>query len=98
MSLPFTGNTSTSATSEAVSLPMVSNSYSLVNKSGGAITVNVYKITGDGSFCVAPLNKALSAGEIYESERPVIILATQQMRVQVSGSVDYDFNISNLEP
>jgi len=97
MPLPFSGNTTSSATSEAdVPLPMLATYFSLVPKGGSAV-VNVYKITSGGNFCVAPNSLSISAGEMYEGTGSILLQPSEQLMVQVSGSVDYDFTINNLE-
>lgn len=98
MSWNFTGNTSTLATSTSQNLPMIVDNFLIVNKAAGATVFNVYKITvSSAQISMSPLNKSLSAGEIYESERPFVMLATEQVKIQVSGNLDYDFNISNTQ-
>lgn len=95
----FTGNTSATVDSQSIQLPTLVNNFLLVNKTAGTIGINVYKvkISGSGVVCIAPLNKQLAAGEVYHSDREVVLLPTEQVRLSVSGSVDYDFTLSNLQ-
>ena len=93
---PFRGNTSGTADSSALTLPTTIDNFAIVNKTGGAVTVNVYLI-GDTTINLTPLGKSISAGEMYESTRKTIVLASDVIRVQAGGSVDYDFTISNLD-
>lgn len=92
----FTGNTTGTVTSDPKKLPMVLESFSIVNKAAGSVTVNVYKITtGGGLYCIAPHNLSLSQSEMYEGTRAIVILATEQVKVHTNGSVDYDFTFNN---
>lgn len=94
----FKGSNATLAISSADNLPLMIDSWSIVNKSGGANPFNVYLISGIYNICISPLNNSLSAGAIYESVRPVLMLALEQIKVQAVGSVDYVFTISNVNP
>lgn len=92
----FSGNTSTDA---IYTTPVAGyiKPFTIVNKTTGAITVNCYKITNGYQICIMPLNKSLAAGEMYSSEQTKAILAEASIKVQTSGSVDYDFNVSSKE-
>ena len=92
----WNGNTSGIATSPVQFLPNMIESFSIVPTSGS--TVNVYKITQSTSVCISPNNNSLSVGDIYDGIRGIVLLSTEQIKVQVSGSVDYDFTLSNLQP
>lgn len=94
---PFRGNTSSIAETTQLNLPTVIKNFAIVNKTGGAVAVNVYLVDGVSSVNISPFSKSIGAGEMYESERQVIVLASEIVRLQVSGSVDYDFNIVNSE-
>lgn len=91
----FSGNTSTSATSTAYEIPSKIVSYSLVNKSGGAVLVNVSILYGSTNIWLPPsLNKSLAAGEAYVySGESITLLAGRTIYVLVNGSVDYYFSI-----
>lgn len=91
----FSGNTTTSATSTAYEIPATIKSYSLVNKTGGAVTVNVSILYGSTNITIPPsLNKSLSAGEAYVySGESITLLAGRTVYLLVSGSVDYYFSI-----
>lgn len=97
--LNFSGNTSgTFDSTFGGELPKLVNGFTLVNKTGGTIGVNVYKFqSGGAELCIMPLNLQLATGEMYEGTNQVVLLPTQNIRVQVSGSCDYDFTISNLQ-
>lgn len=97
MPIAFKGNISGEILSQAQDLPMTISSLSLVNKSGGADVVNVYLISGEQQISISPLNKSLATGEIYESVRPVLLLATEQIKVKTSASTDYCFYLNNIE-
>lgn len=92
----FFGNTSGIVSSTAYNLPTKITAFSLVNKSGGGITVNVGIISGSAIFII-PLNKALAAGEAYiYSGDAINVLAGYSIYVSVSGSTDYYFTIENV--
>lgn len=92
----FRGNVYGTVESIRQSLPMTIESFTLVNKGGSSVTVNVYMV-GDNTVCVAPFNQSLAVGSMYENERQIVMLATEQIRVQTSGSIDYDFTINNID-
>lgn len=97
MPLSFSGNTSSSATSEEQPLPMKVDYFTLVPKVSGV--VNVYKITiDDAQICMIPLNTAVTSGQMWEGTTQIILLATEKIKVQTSVSLDYSFTINNLEP
>lgn len=98
MPVPFRGNINGEVLSQSQNLPMLVEGFTLVNKTGGTIGVNVYLMVGGTEVAVMPLNKQLAAGEMYEATNQVIILATEQIKVQTSGSTDYNFYINNMEP
>lgn len=93
----FTGNTTGTVTSSPKNLPTVLESFSITNKTTGNVTVNVYKIRGSGVYCIMPNNLSLGVSEMYEGTRPIVMLATEQVKIQASGSVDYDFTFSNMK-
>ena len=96
MAWSWRGNTSGTATSPVKSLPMMVGDFSIVNNAASVTTVNVYMITGTGTFRIAPANLSLDAGEMYENTRQIVMLSAEQIKVQVSASVDYDFTINNM--
>lgn len=93
---PFRGNINGTVNSSIFNLPMLIDNFAIVNKTGGAVTVNVYLI-GSTTINLSPLSKSIAAGESYENERQTVMLAGETIRVQSGGSVDYDFKISNLQ-
>jgi uncharacterized cupredoxin-like copper-binding protein len=99
MAWPFRGNTSSEAISSLKDLPMMITSFAIVNKEASAVGVNVYMInaTAGTSYCVAPLSEQIAAGEMYSSDREIVMLAGEQVRLATSGSVDYDFTIKNMK-
>lgn len=95
MAYTFRGNTSTYAISDAKNLPMSISSFTLVNKAAAAITANVYMLSGVNIYNIAPASLAINQGEMYQGDNPVVMLATEQIKIQVSGSVDFNFYINN---
>lgn len=98
MSYPFTGRIDGSVTSSIKNLPTLVDYYAIINNGASSVVVNVYKIVGSAEYRIAPANLAIASGEMYESQNPVVVLASQQIKIQTSGSVDYDFTFSNLKP
>lgn len=95
--ISFTGNTSDAFTSTRKALPFVLENFSIVNKTNSDVYVNVYKVINLNSlYSIMPLNTQLQAGEMYEGDRSVCILATEQIRLETTGNVDYDFTMSNM--
>jgi len=99
MNWSWRGNTTGVATSPVQGLPNVIESFSVVNKTTGSIGVNVYLFKTDTpstQIAVAPNTVQLATGEMYEGTRPIVLLATEQIKVHVSGNADYDFTLNNL--
>lgn len=99
MAFPFKGNTNSSAFSEAIELPSVVTNYYLANRSLGDISVNVYLISGIYQISMIPFGLLLNQGDFWEDKNSnIVVLATEQIKVQVSGSLDYNFTFENTEP
>jgi hypothetical protein len=94
----FKGQDAVLALGPLFNLPMTIETFSIVNKTGGGVVFNVYLISDIYNICISPLNMSLSAGEMYESSRQVIMLATEQIKMQASDIVDYNFNLFNMTP
>lgn len=90
----FKGNTSGSILQVAYNIPSEIVSFSLVNKSGGAITVNVYIRDAGVDTAIISLNKSLAAGEDYQSDIKRKMLANTSIFITASGSVDYYFTLT----
>lgn len=90
----FSGNTATSATSSPYNIAGEIKSFSIVNKTGGAVTIDVSILFGSTNVNIIPLNKSLALGEAYiYSGEPILLLAERTIYVVASGSVDYYFSI-----
>jgi len=92
----FKGNTSTNATSTAYDNPAKILSFSIVNKSGGAITVNVGILSGS-TFAIVPYNLAMDAGDILNSDDVILLPVGYQISVVTSGNIDYFFTIESTK-
>jgi len=92
----FSGNTATTATSDAVDIASKIISFSIVNKTAGATTVSVGILYGSTFYIIytKPLAAAgsLDSEYIYTGE-PITILKDNQIVVTASGSTDYYFSI-----
>lgn len=87
------GNTSSAAQSTAYSIPAYLISFSVVNKTGGAVTINVGILYGS-TYDIIPLSKSLAIGEAYiYSGQPILIPINHQISLTTSGNVDYYFTI-----
>lgn len=93
----FSGNTTTSATSAAYTSPATIISFSLVNKSGGAITVSASILYGSTNISIMESNKSLAANEAYRVDLTnIVLLPNHQIYILVSGgSCDYYFSIKD---
>lgn len=90
----FSGNTSGSILQVVANIPSEIISYSLVNKTGGAITVTVYIVeTGVIQLAVSPYQVSLLAGEAYVSDTKILVMADRSIHIVTSGSCDYYFSI-----
>lgn len=89
----FIGRTSSAAQSTAYNIPCNLISFSIVNLTGGAVTVNVGVLFGS-TFKIIPLAKSIAAGDYFVySGPPILIPANYQISLTASGSVDYCFSI-----
>lgn len=91
----FRGNIDTTASSTALSLPSVIKSFSLVNKTGGMLTVNVYVTYGGDNISIMPYNYQLDAAEMYEGTREILLVQDEQIVVETDGEIDFDFTLDN---
>lgn len=88
----WSGNTATNKTSPAYNIPAKIISFSVVNKSGGTITVTVGIVYGS-TFDVL-YNKSLASGTEYVySGGDIILPAHNQIYISVSASTDFYFSI-----
>lgn len=94
----FQGRISGIVDSQAQSLPMVIKNYRITNVSGASVNVNLYMITGFGSYSISPYPQILSAGQMYYDDSELLLNQNDQVRIATSGSVDYLFNIDNSKP
>ncbi len=94
----FRGNTSSDATSDPFSLPMVVNNFTLVNKTGGGISVNVYLLNDGDAVSISSFPTGINAGAIYTDIIPRLLRKNEQIKLVTTGSTDYDIEINNIEP
>jgi hypothetical protein len=96
----FKGNTSSLAISPQKAVPMLIRDFCLVNKSGATATVNVYLMLEDSSqISILDSPKSLNAGEMYsQSQRQIVMLATDRIKIHSSASMDYVFSLDNVNP
>lgn len=86
----FSGNTTGSILQVAYNIPSTSMSFSLVNKSGGSITVNLYISNGVGTdVSIVPSNLTLDDGDTVYSDSNIRIIAGSSIFITTSGSLDY---------
>ena len=90
----ISGNTSGSIRQVVANIPSEIISYSLVNRTGGAITATVYIIEdGVSQVAITPYQVSLAAAAAYTSDIKVLVLANRSIHLVVSGSCDYYFSI-----
>lgn len=91
----LSGNTSGSIHQVVANIPSEIISYSLVNKTAGAITVTIYIIeTGVAQVAITPYQVSLAAGEAYVSDTKVLVPANRSINIVTSGSLDYYISVS----
>lgn len=90
------GNTSTTYNSGAYTNPSKIISFSLCNKTGGAVTASVGIFYGS-SITYILYNKSIATADsyIYLGE-PIIFPAGYQVYINVSGSTDYYFSLDGF--
>lgn len=97
LSFAWRGNVDGVATSPVQGLPNMIDMFSLVNKTGGTIGVNVYLISDTYSVCIAPNTTSLDSGEMALFDGGIVLLASEQIKVQSSGSLDYNFTLTGMK-
>jgi energy-converting hydrogenase Eha subunit B len=98
MAWTFRGNINGVVDSQAQSLPMIINNFTLVNKTGGGIVANVYLINGSQVVNISPYGGTINANAIYTSEIPRLLRSDEVIRLATNGSCDYSFELENTEP
>lgn len=88
----FSGNTSTSALSDAKNIASRLKSFSLVNKSGGSITVSVSILYGSTNISIYSGDIDAGAAYVHTGEE-IGILKERRIYVLVSGACDYYFTL-----
>jgi hypothetical protein len=89
----FRGTTATTAESNARNIETDIISFSLANKTGGAITASVGIFLGS-TITYILFNKSINTGDSYiYSGEPIRVLKSNQIFISVSGSTDYYFTI-----
>lgn len=92
----WSGNSTGSVTQVAYKIAAGLMSYSLVNKSGGGVVINLYVVDALGnSVLILPYNLTLSAGDSVFSSIPLTVAANSSIYMTVTGSVDYYFTVSD---
>ena len=90
----FAGNTSGSIVQAAKNIPSGILTYSIVNKSGGNVNVNVYIIDNNGvDISITPLNLLLNSGDSLYSSNGIKVLSGYSIFITTTGSIDYYFSI-----
>lgn len=92
----FKGNTATTATSTAKTIPASIVSFSIANKTGGEVTASVGILYGSTFYVLYNKSIATADSYIYSGE-PIILPIGHQIYVSVSGSTDYYFSLKGDE-
>lgn len=92
----FRGNTSGTANSQIWDLPMVLNSYTLVNRTGGSINFSIYMINDSDVISVG--QGSINSGAYHTDEIPRLVRVNENVRLVTTGSTDYDFEFDNTQP
>jgi len=87
------GNTSTSVYLIDYNQGCTLQSFTLVNKTNGAITANLAINRGGVDFKIIPKDTVINVYEMYVSDTPRQLNANDRASLAVSGSVDYNFSI-----
>lgn len=89
----FSGNTSSTAASSSYTISSDIVSFSVANKTGGAVTASVALFFGSTIHYIL-YNKSISTGDSYiYSGNEILLPIGYQIFVSVSGSCDYIFTI-----
>jgi len=88
----FSGNTSGSIASVAYNISSDIISWSLTNKTGGAVTASIVVIP-DGGSPVYVWSGSIATASSQSSDVVVRLISGYQILVIVSGSCDYYFSI-----
>ena len=93
--IPFKGQNTNLAFSSPQNLPKIIENFSIVPKVGSAVA-NVYLLSGIYQICIMPSNYNINANDMYLQQRQIVVLAGEQIKIQTSSLVDYDFNINDM--
>jgi hypothetical protein len=85
----FRGSGSGTITSTAYNIPATINSFSIVNTSGGNITVTVYI----NSIAVTGIAYSLKSGQAYVRDSAIRMQSNDVITINASGTIDYYFTI-----
>ena len=90
----FKGSVNGSIAQVAYNIPNGVMTFSLVNTSGGSVTINLYVSDGVGNDVrVLPMNLTISAGDSVFSTNGIKVLGGNNIYITTSGSVQYYFSI-----
>jgi hypothetical protein len=89
------GNATGSIALVAYNIPSTIQSFIIVNKSGGSVTVTVYIAdTIIPDVAVSAIGFTLSAGQAYTRDSPIMVKPNNYIYITTSGSIDYYFSIT----
>jgi len=93
----FKGSTSGSIASIPLNIPCNIKSYTLVNTTAGAITVNLYISSNEdgSSIRILEKDKSIAAGGIVEKSIDIKVLPKYAILITTSGALDYYFSLSS---
>jgi hypothetical protein len=90
----FKGTTGSSVSSGTYNVPCEIKTFVIVNKSGGAITLNASIVVGSTLVSLLPYNLVLDTGDTVYEDAPIKILSDFSIYLTTTGNVDYYFSIS----
>lgn len=86
------------ALSDIYDLPFNISFFTVANKAGGTVTLNVYVTDGSNDISIVPKDLQLSVGDLLEGNYEQLMDGGNQIKIVSNGTVDYFFTIENIKP
>jgi purine-nucleoside phosphorylase len=96
--IPFRGNIYGTVESQPFDLPMSLDSYTLSNRHGAAVGYGVYLIKGARNVSISAVGTTISSTGLITDEIKRVVEVGEVVRLVTEGSIDYDFEFSNIQP
>lgn len=86
------------AQSDIYTLPFNITFFTVANKAGGPITLNIYVTDGVNDISIVPKDLILYVGDLLEGNYEQLMEEGNRIKIVSNGTVDYYFTIENVKP